>query len=48
MSRKQGMSNAEIAERQKLSIRTVERHIYLALMDLKKTILFFFLYLLSS
>lgn len=48
MSRKQGMSNAEIAERQKISIRTVERHIYLALMDLKKTILFFFLYLLSS
>lgn len=39
MSRKGGMSNQEIAERLKLSVRTVERHIYLALQDLKKIIL---------
>lgn len=41
MSRKEGLSNAEIAEKQNISIRTVERHLYLALLDLKKIILFF-------
>lgn len=39
MSRYQGMSNQEIADNLQLSIRTVERHIYLALQDLKKIIL---------
>jgi RNA polymerase sigma-70 factor (ECF subfamily) len=38
MSRFKGMSNAEIAAALSLSIRTVERHIYLALKELKKTI----------
>lgn len=36
MSRDKGMSNAEIAEQLHISIRTVERHLYLALADLKK------------
>jgi RNA polymerase sigma-70 factor (ECF subfamily) len=36
MSRVEGMSNALIAEKTNLSIRTVERHLYLALKDLKK------------
>lgn len=45
MSRQKGMSNQEIADRLQLSVRTVERHIYLALQDLKKIILIaFFLY----
>lgn len=46
MSRQQQMSNNEIAEKLNLSTRTVERHLYLALSELKKIILFFiFLYL---
>lgn len=45
MSRKEGLSNQEIADNLQLSIRTVERHIYLALQELKKVILIaFFLY----
>lgn len=43
MSRKDGMSNQEIADQLQLSIRTVERHLYLALQDLKKNILIIFL-----
>lgn len=39
MSRRRGMSNQEIADSLQLSVRTVERHIYLALQDLKKIIL---------
>lgn len=39
MSRRKGMSNQEIADALQISVRTVERHIYLALQDLKKTIL---------
>ena len=35
MSRVEGMSNALIAEKTNLSVRTVERHLYLALKDLK-------------
>lgn len=37
MSRQKGMSNQEIAEKLNLSVRTVERHIYLALQELKKS-----------
>ena len=39
MSRQKGMSNQEIAEKLNLSVRTVERHIYLALQEFKKVIL---------
>lgn len=39
MSRQQGLSNQEIADTLQLSVRTVERHIYLALQELKKIIL---------
>ena len=43
MSRMQGLSNAEIAEQLQLSVRTVEHQIYLALKELKKTMLLFVL-----
>lgn len=39
MSRYEGKSNAEISEKTSLSIRTVERHIYLALAELKEKLL---------
>jgi RNA polymerase sigma-70 factor (ECF subfamily) len=38
MSRWRGMTNAEIAEALNLSVRTVERHIYLALKELKQAL----------
>lgn len=44
MSRQKGMSNQEIADNLQLSIRTVERHIHLALQDLKKIILIAFFF----
>ena len=47
MSRKNGMSNQEIADNLQLSIRTVERHIYLALQELKKVILIAFFFYFS-
>lgn len=43
MSRMQGLSNAEIAEQLQLSVRTIEHQIYLALKELKKTMLLFVL-----
>lgn len=43
MSRFEHLSNIEIAERLGLSVRTVERHIHLALSDIKR-IIFFFLF----
>lgn len=47
MSRQNGMSNQEIADNLQLSIRTVERHIYLALQELKKVILIAFFFYFS-
>lgn len=47
MSRLEGKSTKEISDYLNLSERTVERHIYLALAELKK-ILLFFIFLLSS
>ena len=45
MSRQEDMSHTEIAERLGISIRTVERHIYLALGELKEVLyLFFFIF----
>lgn len=44
MSRQKGMTNQEIADFLQLSIRTVERHIYLALQDLKRIILIAFFF----
>lgn len=44
MSRQKGMSNQEIAEKLNLSVRTVERHIYLALQEFKKVILIAFFF----
>lgn len=43
MSRMQGLSNVEISEQLQLSVRTVEHQIYLALKELKKTMLLFVL-----
>lgn len=48
MSRENNMSNAEIALKLNLSVRTVERHIYLALLDLKKIICIFLVSQLSN
>lgn len=41
MSRKKNMTHQEIAEKLNISIRTVERHLYLALIELKKIIFIF-------
>lgn len=45
MSRIEEMSYADIAEKLGISIRTVERHIYLALNELKKVTLIFVLFI---
>ncbi|MFV0346132.1 MAG: RNA polymerase sigma-70 factor [Bacteroidales bacterium] len=47
MSRQDNMSNQEIADKLNISVRTTEHHIYQALQDLKKIILFFFIIGLS-
>ncbi len=48
MSREKNMSHIEIAEKLDISVRTVERHIYLALGDLKKVLSLFILFWLSK
>ena len=45
MSRNDGMSNQQIADKLNLSVRTVEHHIYLALSELKKKLIVAFLLL---
>lgn len=45
MSRIQGMSNLEIAEKLDISVRTVERQIYLSLIELKKSYIFYFFFI---
>lgn len=40
MSREAGMTNQQIADRLNLSVRTIEHHIYLALSELKKKLIF--------
>lgn len=42
MSREEGMTSPEIAEKLNVSVRTVEQHIYKALQDLKKSFYFYF------
>lgn len=42
MSRIQGMSHLEIAEKLDISVRTVERQIYLSLVELKKIVFILF------
>ena len=41
------MSNADIAEKLGLSVRTVERHIYLAIKDIRDILMFFTILLLQ-
>lgn len=41
MSRYEGKSNVEISEFFDMSVRTVERHLYLALIDLRKSLTFY-------
>lgn len=47
MSREEGMTSPEIAEKLNVSVRTVEQHIYKALQDLKKIVLFLFFFYLD-
>lgn len=45
LSRFKGMSHKEIAEKLNVSIRTVEHQVYLALIELKKVLLYFIFFL---
>ncbi len=47
MSRFEGKKNKEIAKELNLSVRTVERHIYIALTELKKIMFVFFLFFIE-
>lgn len=44
MSRKEGLTAQEIALRLNISVRTVQQHIYKAIQDLKKIVLFLFFF----
>ena len=46
MSREEGMTSPEIAEKLNVSVRTVEQHIYKALQDSQKKIILFLLFFL--
>lgn len=48
MSRRHNLSNQQIADSLGVSVRTVERHIYLALFDLKKIIFLFLLFIVNK
>lgn len=45
LSREKMLSNKEIAEQLKLSVRTIERHLFLALQDIRKNLPVFYLFL---
>ena len=45
MSRFEGLSHKEIADKLDVSIRTIEHQVYLALIELKKVLLFFIFFL---
>lgn len=47
MNKDKGMTASEIAETLGLSVRTVERHIYLAMKDIRNITLLFLLFMLS-
>lgn len=45
LSREKMLSNKEIAEQLKLSVRTIERHLFLALQDIRKNLPLFYFFL---
>lgn len=45
LSREKMLSNKEIAEQLKLSVRTIERHLFLALQDIRKNLPLYYLFL---
>jgi len=45
LSREKMLSNKEIAEQLQLSVRTIERHLFLALQDIRKNLPLYYLFL---